>query len=312
MKVVRGFDDPSAFRGGFVSIGNFDGVHRGHRAMVGALIRSARQQDVPSVVFTFDPHPITVLRPQQAPPPLTTTERKLALFEQLGLDAVIVYPTDRALLDLSAAEFFHEVVRGKLSARGLVEGPNFYFGHDRLGNINSLQAFCDEVGIALEIIQPVIHHGQLVSSTEIRGLVLAGRVAEAGELLSEPYCVHGMVVHGAERGRTIGFPTANLDGIKTVLPPDGVYAGRCTHLGKVYPVGINIGPNPTFGESARKFEAHLDGFSGDLYGQKLEIEFLDRLRGTCPFAGVAALQEQLRQDMEQARTLVLARRPASD
>lgn len=312
MQVVRGFDEPATFRGGFVSIGNFDGVHRGHRAMVAALIRNAHQRDVPAVVFTFDPHPISILRPRQAPPPLATAERKLALFERLGVDTVIVYPTDMELLRLTADEFFQQVVRGTLAATGLVEGPNFFFGHDRLGTIESLREFCAHSGISLEIIQPEIHHGRLVSSTEIRGLVLSGRVAEAGDLLGEPYSVSGLVVHGAERGRTIGFPTANLSEIKTVLPPDGVYAGRCWHLGRDYPAGINLGPNPTFGDGERKFEAHLDGFTGDLYGRTIEIEFLDRLRDTRPFAGVTELQAQLRQDIERVRALALARRSQSD
>lgn len=306
MQVVHGFDEPEAYRGGFVSIGNFDGVHRGHRRMLAALLANAHQHKSRAVVFTFDPHPIVLLRPQHAPPPLATTERKLELFEDCGIDTVIVYPTDDALLHLTASEFFTQIVQGKLAAKGLVEGPNFFFGKDRAGTIDVLRGFCGTTGLELEIIEPVIHNGLLVSSSTIRNLIRDGKVAEAGELLGERYRIRGNVVRGAARGRTIGFPTANLAEIPTLLPPDGVYAGLCRKSEKVYTAGINIGSNPTFGESQRKVEVHLDGFSGDLYGQLLEVEFLARLRDARTFAGISELQSQLRQDMEQSRALAAA------
>src|SRR5579863_7407368 len=226
VQVYRGLDDAAPCRNGFVSIGNFDGVHRGHQSMIAALIRNARQHDAPAVVFTFDPHPIALLRPGQSPPPLSTTERKIEILSQCGVDGVIVYPTDQELLQLTPQEFFDRIVLGRLQARGLVEGPNFFFGRNRAGNVETLRGFCGAAGIELEIVAPVVVDDHLVSSSEIRRLICEGRVREAGALLGAIYRVSGTVVRGAERGRTIGFSTANLEGIRTVLPRDGVYAGR--------------------------------------------------------------------------------------
>src|SRR5262245_20018625 len=155
MKVNRGIDNIAECRNGFVSIGNFDGVHRGHQSMIGALARSAARHSAPAVIFTFDPHPIALLRPGQSPPPLSTTERKLELLSQYPVDAVLVYPTDQALLHLSPRDFFDRIIVGNLAARGLVEGPNFFFGHDRAGSIESLRDFCEAGGMGLEMLLPV-------------------------------------------------------------------------------------------------------------------------------------------------------------
>lgn len=301
MKVIHGFDDLAACRNGYVSIGNFDGVHRGHQGMIAVLTRLAAGAGVPAVIFTFDPHPIALLRPGQSPPPLTTTERKLELLESTGVDAVLVYPTDQELLHLSPQEFFDQIALHSLDVRGLVEGPNFFFGHDRAGSIETLHEFCRKAGRQLEIVPPVSVGKRLVSSTEIRRAIVDGCVRVAGQLLGYTYRVSGTVVRGAERGRTIGFPTANLEGIRTVLPRDGVYAARVLVGTTWHAAGVNIGPNPTFADQERKFEAHLDGFTGDLYGTRLAIEFVDRIRDTVKFDGVDALKTQLALDMEQVR-----------
>ncbi len=308
MQVFRGLDDAAGCRNGFVSIGNFDGVHRGHQSMIAELLRNARVYAAPAVVFTFDPHPIALLRPGQSPPPLSTTERKIELLSQCGIDAVIVYPTDRELLQLSPKEFFDSVVLGSLQARGLVEGPNFFFGHNRAGSIETLREFCAAADVALDIVPPVVVGDQLVSSSEIRRLIVDGRVRDAGSLLGATYRVAGTVVRGAERGRTIGFPTANLEGIRTVLPRDGVYAGRALvgssrTPGSWFPAGINIGPNPTFADQERKVEVHLAGFSGDLYGCRLVVELAERLRDTVRFDGIDKLKAQLAIDIARARAL---------
>jgi riboflavin kinase/FMN adenylyltransferase len=302
MTVYHGFnDDTSALRQGFVSIGNFDGVHRGHQSMIAALTRLANDEGRPAVIFTFDPHPIALLRPGQSPPPLTTTERKIELLAQHGVDGVVVYPTDQALLNLSAREFFDRIILDRLDVRGLVEGPNFFFGHNRAGNIKTLHEFCSAAGRRLEVIPPVTLGDRLVSSTEIRRLIAEGQVRDAAGLLGYSYRVSGTVVRGAERGRTIGFPTANLEGIRTVLPRDGVYAGR-VQVGSIwYAAGINLGPNPTFADQERKLEAHLIGFSGDLYGSRIAVEFIDRLRDTLRFESVEKLKAQLAIDIDRAR-----------
>ena len=303
MQVLRGLDDLAACQGGYASIGNFDGVHRGHQSMIRMLSDLATRHSVPAVVFTFDPHPIALLRPGQSPPPLTTTERKLELLSEAGVTATIVYPTDSEFLHLSPREFFDRIVLQNLNVRGLVEGPNFFFGRNRAGDVSLLEQFCRESKRELHVVAPLVQHNRIVSSTEIRKLIVQGSVREAGELLGCRYRVFGTVVRGAERGRTIGFPTANLEGIRTVLPRDGVYACRAQVGQRWYAAGVNIGPNPTFADQERKFEAHLLDFTGDLYGSRLAMDFVDRIRDTTRFDGVDALKRQLTADLEHVRAI---------
>lgn len=286
-----------------MTIGNFDGVHRGHACLVERLLAQAKCLGGPAIVFTFDPHPVRLLRPMAAPPPLTWTDRKAELLSELGVAAVVAYPTDEALLQLSPAEFFERIVRQKLAARAMVEGPNFFFGQGRAGNIETLAALCSGAGITLEVVQPVMFEGEIVSSSRVRRAVQSGDVSLARRLLTRPYCVRGMVTHGAGRGAKLGFATANLEAIDTLLPAAGVYAGRARTLGGAWPAAINIGPNPTFGEHALKCEVHLIGFSDSLYGKPLEVEFFARLRDIRPFESVGALQAQLQRDVAQAREI---------
>lgn len=301
MKLLRDFDDNAGYRGGVLAIGNFDGVHCGHQQMFAMLTRIARERSVPSIVLTFDPHPIEVLRPQEAPPRLTTTDQKAALIEQCRVDVLIVYQTDLRLLNLTADDFFRTVVIGELGASGLVEGPNFFFGRNRTGNVKLLEQLCQRDGLTLNVVPPIYVGTQMVSSSAVREAILVGDIDVANDLLGHPYAVSGIVVKGAVRGRTLGFPTANLSHIATVLPRDGVYAGVVEHAGQKWATAINLGPNPTFGERRRKFEAHLIGFSGDLYDQTLRIELTRRLRDTRPFANVDELKAQLQDDIRQAQ-----------
>jgi riboflavin kinase/FMN adenylyltransferase len=295
---------PSELRGGAVAIGNFDGVHQGHARIVARLLQRAQALGGPSVVFTFDPHPVRILRPADAPPPLTWTDRKASLLAELGVDAVIAYPTDEALLALAPEEFFRHIVTGALAARAMVEGPNFYFGRGRAGTIDVLRRLTAAAGIELEVVEPVVEGGHIVSSSRVRRLISAGRVGEARGLLTQPYRIRGMVVHGAGRGAKVGFGTANLNAIDTLLPAVGVYAGRGFVNNSVWPAAINVGPNPTFGQAELKVEAHLIGWDGTpLYGQPLEIDFLARLREVRKFAGVDELKEQLTADIGAARAV---------
>jgi riboflavin kinase/FMN adenylyltransferase len=299
MRLLRSIDDlPSELRGGALSIGNFDGVHRGHARLIERLLAKASALNGPAIVFTFDPHPVRLLRPESAPPPLTWTDRKAQLLADLGVTAIIAYPTDEALLALSPEEFFSRIVREKLAAKAMVEGPNFFFGHNRAGNIDTLGQICQSAAISLEIVPPVTVAGQIVSSSRVRAAVQAGDVDLARQLLTRPYRVRGMVTHGAGRGAKLGFPTANLAAIDTLLPAQGVYAARAiTSAPGNWPTAINIGPNPTFREQALKIEAHLIGFQGSLYGQPLEVEFLSRLRSIRPFESIEALKNQLNHDI---------------
>jgi riboflavin kinase/FMN adenylyltransferase len=294
---------PDSAHRGAVAIGNFDGVHRGHLEIVRRLLERAREVGGPGIVFTFDPHPVRLLRPEQCPPPLTWTERKAELLAAHGVYMVVAYPTDEELLQLSAKDFFNQIVLNSLEARAMVEGPNFYFGHNREGNVEVLGKLADKAGITLDVVPPVEVGGEIVSSSRIRALISAGDVATAGQLLSAPYRIRGMVTHGAGRGGKIGFPTANLQGIDTLLPKSGVYAGRACVQSIFYPAAINLGPNPTFGEAALKVEIHLLDYHDSLYGQPLEVEFLARLRDVTSFADVGALVAQLQQDVQQTREI---------
>jgi riboflavin kinase / FMN adenylyltransferase len=301
VKLIRDLADlPDSVRRGAVTIGNFDGVHRGHARIVERLIAQSREVGGAAVVFTFDPHPALLLRPEQAPPPLTWTDRKAELLAGLGVDTTIAYPTDEALLQLSPDAFFQHVVREVLNAQAMVEGPNFYFGRRRAGNIDTLRQLCNAAAIPLDVVEPLELEGEHVSSSRVRQLVAVGRIEQANRLLTQPYRIRGMVRHGAARGAKIGFPTANVDAVDTLLPAAGVYAGRSTLAGRIWPAAINIGPNPTFGELALKVEVHLVGFHDSLYGLPLEVDLLARLRNIERFADVELLKVQLRKDVEAA------------
>jgi riboflavin kinase/FMN adenylyltransferase len=265
--------------------------------LVERLLAKAQELSGPAIVFTFDPHPVRLLRPESAPPPLTWTDRKAQLLADLGVTAIIAYPTNEALLALLPDEFFASIVQEKLTAKAMVEGPNFFFGHNRAGNIETLRQLCQSAAVSLEIVPPVTVAGQIVSSSRVRAAIEAGDVDLARQLLTRPYRVRGMVTHGAGRGAKLGFPTANLAAIDTLLPAQGVYAARAISSLGQWPAAINVGPNPTFGEHALKIEAHLIGFQGSLYGQPLEVDFLARLRSIRPFESIESLKNQLNQDI---------------
>lgn len=272
--------------------------------MVARLIERARAAGVPAVVMTFSPHPIALLRPEAAPPPLTNLERKAELLGRCGVDFVIGYPTDWALLNLEPDAFFQSIIISKLRAKGLVEGENFFYGHGRAGTVATLAQACQKSGLSLDIITPVAFDGRIVSSSVIRGLIARGEVTEAAELLGTPYRIRGRVTTGLARGRTLGFPTANLTDIETEIPPDGVYAARCLIGGQDYRAAVNLGSNPTFAENQRKFEVHILDFQGDLYGQWIEVDFVTRLRETVAFQSVEQLLAQLRSDIAAVRETV--------
>lgn len=305
MQLIESLADITpALQAGAVSIGNFDGVHRGHAEIVKTLGTRARDVGGPAIVFTFDPHPVRLLRPEQAPPPLTWTRRKAEVLGQLGIDALVTYPTDAALLQLSAEDFFQRIIVDALAAKAVVEGPNFYFGHNRLGNVQLLAELCQTTGIDFTVVPPTTDDDQLISSSRIRQLLTAGQVSAAARLLGRPYRIRGMVTHGAQRGATLGFPTANLEAIDTLIPAQGVYAGHATHAGNCYAAAVNVGPSPTFGEAASKVEVHVLDFHRTIYAEPLEVDFVARLRDVRPFASPEELQEQLEQDTLAVRRLV--------
>ncbi len=305
MIVLRGLNDlPETLRGGALAIGNFDGVHLGHARLVERLVAMARRVEGAAVVFTFDPPPARILRPEAAPEPLIWLERKAEVLADLGVDAVLVYATDADLLAMDAQEFFARVVRQRLNARAMVEGPNFFFGHNRTGTVDVLRQYCADAGILFEVAQPVEIGGQIVSSSRIRNLILTGRVDAARAMLGRAYRIRGTVVRGAARGATLGYPTANLEQIDTLVPAEGIYAARALAHGTWYPTAVSLGPNPTFDEGRLKVEAYLVGYQGSLYAERIEVDFLARLRDIRRFASVDALLAQMANDV--ARTVEVA------
>ncbi len=292
---------PADYTGGAVSIGNFDGVHRGHAHLVRTVVEEARRVGGPAVLVTFDPPPLALLDPPAAKPPLTTPAERTAQLLQAGADRVATLKTNAGLLALGPIAFFEDVIAGLFRAKGVVEGFNFRFGRGRAGNVEQLRALCRTGGMSFREVSPIEDAGGPISSSRVRSALGAGEVSVAEALLGRPYSIAGIVETGAKRGRTIGFPTANLGGVATLIPKNGVYAVQARLDGKSYRAAANIGPNPTFGENAQKLEVHLLDFDGDLYGRVVSVEFRKRLRETRPFANVGELIEQLKRDAAAAR-----------
>lgn len=304
MKLIRKLEEfPQLLVGGAVTIGNFDGVHRGHAKIIQRLKQFANQLGGAAIVFTFDPHPVRILRPGQSPPPLTWTDRKADLLADLGVDAVIAYPTNAALLNLEYHDFFERIVIQAIGAKAMVEGPNFFFGRERQGNPERLAELCRQHAIQLEIVEPLLLDDQYISSSRIRKLISLGEVEQAAQMLTHPYRIRGMVTHGASRGGALGFPTANLDAIDTLIPGKGVYVGRTFVNGRAHWSAIHIGPNPTFKEEILKVESHLLDFESSLYGMAVEVDFIARIRDIQTFDSVEQLQNQLNRDIAATRSL---------
>jgi len=287
---------PASLTGGAVSFGNFDGVHRGHLTLIAALKRRAARVNGPAVAVTFDPPPVALLNPAALKLPLTTIEDRAELLHAAGADQVMVLKVEASLLALSAGSFIEEVIQRQLAARAMVEGSNFRFGRGREGDGAMLAALKDRTNISFDEVTV-----DAVSSSRVRAALNSGDVAEACDLLGRRYSIQGTVVEGAQRGRTLGFPTANLDGVPTLVPLPGVYAVEAAVDGQRYRGAANVGPNPTFGDDARKIEIHLLDFSGDLYGYAMRVEFLKRLRDVQTFATVDALKAQVSADVAAAR-----------
>lgn len=296
---------PPELAGGAVSIGNFDGVHLGHAALVAELVAAARATPGPAVTITFDPHPLRLLAPDRFMPQLTSAEDRATALHSVGADHVVILQTSPALLQLDAEAFLQRLLVERLAARAVVEGFNFSFGRNRRGSTELLRSWCGRRDIDCRIVSAYSLDGsEPVSSSRVRSALDRGDIATANALLGRPYRLRGTVAAGARRGATLGFPTANLVDCETVCPADGVYAAR---VGP-HAAAVNIGANPTFAEAHRKIEVHVIDFAGDLYGQPLAVDFLGRLRETRPFPSKELLVAQLNSDVEQARTVALKAR----
>ncbi len=296
---------PRGWREPAVTVGNFDGVHRGHRSLVEAAVRQARERRGTAVALTFDPHPSRVLSPDRAPSTLMTLDQRAEALAALGIECLAVLPFTFELSRESAADFARKVLREAMGARVVVVGENFRFGRGREGD---LAALGESLGFAVLGTPPVVHEGAPISSTRIREALARGAVRAARDMLGRRFFVDGTVVRGVGRGREIGLPTANLAVLNETLPARGVYACRCRELGEaggaLHPAVVNIGHRPTFGGGALSVEAHLLDFDGDLYGRALRIEFEERLREERTFAGPEALVAQVRDDVARARRML--------
>ncbi len=294
-----------------VAIGNFDGVHRGHAHILDEAKRLAG--DGEAVVLTFDPHPARVLAPEYAPPLITALPRKLELIAAHRIDVCVVQPFDRAFAALTPAEFVERVLAGGLGATRVCVGHDFTFGRARAGTTDVLAELGRVHGFELTIVPAVTVDGMVCSSTKVREFVLEGRVGGAAKVLGRDFDLDGEVVRGEGRGRKIGVPTANLRPDADLIPKEGVYAGWAeTNSGERFVAAINVGANPTFAEGrAVTVEAHLLDASLDLYGARLRLGFVERLRGEQRFASVDALVEQIRRDVAETRARMAGRNSAS-
>lgn len=307
-----GLDEvPADWGKSVVTIGEFDGVHRGHQRIVARAAEIGAQRQLPVVVITFDPHPDEVVRPGSHPPFLCSARRRAELLAGLGADAVCVIPFTLEFSRLDPDEFVRTVLVERLHAVAVVEGEDFRFGYKAAGDVSLLGKLGEKYEFGTEGMPLVDEDGTRISSTSIRLLLEDGDVTTAARLLGRPHRVEGVVVRGHQRGRALGFPTANLETpAHTAIPADGIYAGWLTRLAadgsdrERWPAAISIGTNPTFGEGERTVEAYaLDREDLDLYGEHASIDFTSRLRGTLRFDSVEALVEQMRRDVDEARNI---------
>jgi riboflavin kinase/FMN adenylyltransferase len=293
-----------------LTIGNFDGLHLGHRAIMETVIERARALDGEAVVMTFDPHPRKVLRPETAPRLLATLDQKLEVLEEMGVDVVIVESFDEQFARLEPQIFVEEYIYERILPTEVFVGYDFHFGRDREGSMRLLTETGPMLGFAVTIIPEVKVGGRDVNSTRIRDLLTKGNVEEASCLLGRPFGIRSRVQEGDRRGRELGFPTANLVPENEVLPGAGVYTGELRMLdegepgkGVLFPAVINVGYRPTFPDGQGLLaEAHLLDFDGDLYGRSIELCFMHRLRSERKFSGPEALREQIARDVEEARS----------
>jgi riboflavin kinase / FMN adenylyltransferase len=302
----RGLDaTPSGWGRCVVAIGVFDGVHRGHQALIGRAVSKARQVGLPAVVVTFDPHPSEVVRPGSHPPVLTPIARKADLVERLGVDVLCVLPFTVDFSKLTPAEFVHLVLVERLHAAAVVVGDNFRFGARAAGDVATLRTLGREFGFSTEGLTMLQDDDVTLSSTFVRSSIDAGEVGRAAEVLGRPHRIDGIVVRGEGRGRQLGYPTANVHSDKHVaVPADGVYAGWAVLGDRRLKSAISVGTNPTFEGRKRTVEAFILDFDEDIYGCDLGVEFVERIRGMEKFDSVDDLVEQMGRDVEKARGLL--------
>jgi len=308
VKIYKGLGGvPAGFGPSAVTIGKFDGVHQGHRAVIGRLRSIAEAQGLRSAVVTFDRNPLALLAPDKCPDALVSVRQKLELLATTGIDATLMLPFDRALASVPATEFVERVLVDTLSARAVLVGRDFRYGARGAGDVDLLIDLGATFGFTVEVIDDVTPEGgRRVSSTWVRELLAEGDVRHATELLGHTPTVSGIVVHGAARGRELGFPTANLTPeSEGLIPADGVYAGWLTDAGTRYPAAISVGDNPTFeGVAKKQVEAYVLDRELDLYDHVVDIEFVERIRGMVAFTNIPDLIDTIRSDVDRSREIL--------
>jgi riboflavin kinase/FMN adenylyltransferase len=302
MQIVRGLESfrpdagPSA-----VALGAFDGIHLGHRAILGTAVTQARHGKLQALACTFDRHPMEVLQPDRAPVPITTLDERLELIAETGIDTTVVIPFTPAVAGIEAKAFVQDVLVGTLKAQEIVVGFNHRFGRGARGDAQLLETLAGPLGFRAHIVPALMVDGVAVSSSEIRAALQRGDLPSAARLLGRPYSIRGEVVRGAGRGRTLGFPTANVKTDRPLGLPVGVYVCRLTVAARQHQAVVNVGFRPTFGETELAVEAHVLDFTGDLYDDRVTLTFIRRLREERKFPSVDALRQQIALDVAAAR-----------
>jgi riboflavin kinase / FMN adenylyltransferase len=305
MKIIHAANElKPAGRKVCLAIGFFDGVHLGHQQIIRQTIADARQHDALSLVVTFDRHPGTVVAPNRVPPLIYSLPQKLRVITSLGADALLLIHFDKAFSEQTGETFIRGLARDLGQIQSLCVGSNFTFGHKRAGNVNLLRTLGVELRFTVHGMAAVSLDGKVVSSTRIRETIRTGHLDAASQMLGRAYSLAGTVIRGDQLGQKLGFPTANVDATGLVLPPNGVYTVHAIVQGRTHRAVVNIGSRPTLQNPAPQLrvEAHLLDFQGDLYGQELELTFLEKLRDEIKFPSIEALKEQIARDIEEAKS----------
>jgi riboflavin kinase/FMN adenylyltransferase len=305
MRIIRGVKNCcEKFSHPVLTLGNFDGVHLGHQAIFRKVVERAKEAKGTAIAFTFEPHPLKVLAPDRSPRLLNTFHGKMKLMECAGIQVVVCADFDREFAEQNPEEFARRVLVEGLDVREVYVGYDYAFGKGREGSIASLKAMGEQYGFVVGVVDAVQVNGTAVSSSRVRDVVTEGRVEEAPKYLGRFYAIEGNVVHGASRGHTLGFPTANIQTVNELLPAFGVYAVRAHLGGRTVAGAASIGVRPTFGDGPVSIEVFLFDFDGDLYGKHVEVEFIKRLRGERKFPDADELVSQMHRDVEEARSIL--------
>ena len=311
MKIIDRLENISQpFKNAVITIGNFDGVHIGHQALFHEVIEKAVAIDGTSIAMTFEPHPLRVLQKNSLPPLITVYEQKNELIERTGIDVLICIPFTREFASLSAAAFIKDLLVAKIGMRVIVVGKDYTFGRNREGNLSVLKSYASELGyevIVAEWIKAEREVADRISSTKIRELIMAGEVEPARKMLGRHYQIRGLVVKGRDRGgKLLGIPTANINLQDELCPKTGIYAVTVEYNQQLYKGVANIGYSPTFDDHQFTVEVHLLNFSENIYGQKIRVNFIQRIRNEKKFVGIADLKEQIHQDIKTAHKILAA------